>query len=61
MSRAGLTARKRLNGHGENEALFLDDLDEIVRTGRTRAEDLIDRFKGEWGGEIEPVFTECAY
>lgn len=61
IARAGLNARKRLNGHGENEALFLDDLDEIAAAGRTRAEGLIDRFNGEWGGSIEPVFTECAY
>lgn len=61
ISRKGLNARKRLNGHGENESLFLDDLDEIVKTGRTRAEDLIDRFNGDWGGSIEPVFTEAAY
>jgi len=61
IARSGLRARARLNGHGESETLFLDDLDEIVRTGRTRAEDLIDRFNGEWGGSIEPVFTECAY
>jgi len=61
ISRKGLNARKRLNGHGENESLFLDDLDEIVKTGRTRADDLIDRFNGDWGGSIEPVFTEAAY
>jgi glutamate--cysteine ligase len=61
ISRTGLNARKRLNGHGENESLFLDDLDEIVKTGRTRADDLIDRFNGDWGGSIEPVFTEAAY
>lgn len=61
IARSGLRARARQNGHGESETLFLDDLDEIVRTGRTRAEGLIDRFKGEWGGSIEPVFTECAY
>ena len=61
IGRKGLNARKRLNGHGENEALFLDDLDEIVKTGRTRAEDLIARFNGDWGGSIEPVFTEAAY
>ena len=61
ISRDGLKARQRLNGHGENEALFLDDLDEIASTGRTRAEGLIERFNGEWGGSIEPVFTECAY
>jgi glutamate--cysteine ligase len=61
VSRKGLNARKRLNGHGENESLFLDDLDEIVKTGRTRAEDLIARFNGDWDGSIEPVFTEAAY
>lgn len=61
ISRKGLNARKRLNGHGENESLFLDDLDEIVKTGRTRAEDLIARFNGDWDGSIEPVFTEAAY
>ncbi|WP_291844885.1 glutamate--cysteine ligase [Maricaulis sp.] len=61
IARAGLRARAKLNGHGESETLFLDDLDDIVRTGRTRAEDLIERFNGEWGGSIEPVFTECAY
>jgi glutamate--cysteine ligase len=61
ISRSGLNARKYLNGHGENEALFLDDLDEIAASGRTRAEGLIERFNGEWRGSIEPVFTECAY
>ena len=61
ISRAGLNARARLNGHGENEAHFLDDLDEMVATGRTRSDDLIARFNGEWNGCIEPVFTECAY
>jgi len=61
IARSGLRARAKLNGHGESETLFLDDLDEIARTGVTRAEDLIARYNGEWGGSIEPVFTECAY
>ncbi|MHA6288957.1 glutamate--cysteine ligase [Maricaulis sp. CAU 1757] len=61
LSRQGLRARQRMNGHGESETLFLDDLDAIAESGRTRAEDLIARFKGEWNGSIEPVFTECAY
>ena len=61
IARKGLNARMRLNGHGENEALFLDELDEIARTGQTRADALIERFKGEWAGSIEPVFKECAY
>lgn len=61
ISRAGLNARGRLNSYGENEAHFLDELDEIAASGLTRADHLIERFKGEWKSSIEPVFTECAY
>jgi glutamate--cysteine ligase len=61
ISRSGLNARARLNGHGENEAHFLDELDEIAASGLTRADRLIERFKGEWKGSVEPAFKECAY
>jgi glutamate--cysteine ligase len=61
ISRAGLKARDKRNFHGENEALFLDDLDEIASTGLTRADLLIARYKGEWNSQIEPVFKDCAY
>lgn len=61
ISREGLNQRRRLNGYGENEGHFLDDLDEIVATGRTRAECLIETYETEWGGSIEPVFTQSAY
>ena len=61
ISRSGLNARARLNGHGENEALFLDDLDEIAASGQTRAECLIERYNTVWNGSIEPVFTESAF
>ena len=61
IARKGLNVRARLNGHGEHEGLFLDDLDEIVASGRTRADALIGHFEGDWNGSIEPVFIECAY
>ena len=61
ISREGLNQRRKLNGYGENEGHFLDELDEIVASERTRADALIARFNGEWGGSIEPVFTEAAY
>jgi glutamate--cysteine ligase len=61
ISRAGLKARARLNAHGEHEALFLDDLDEIAKTGISPAERLIELFKGAWGESVEPVFEEAAY
>ena len=61
IARAGLKARARMNAHGEHEALFLDDLDEIAKTGVCPAERLIERYKGVWGESVEPVFEEAAY
>lgn len=61
ISRAGLKARQRLNAHGENEALFLDDLDEIAKTGVSPAERLLERYHGAWNESVEPIFEEAAY
>ncbi|HBU62229.1 MAG: glutamate--cysteine ligase [Oceanicaulis sp.] len=61
ISRSGLKARQRLNAHGENEALFLDDLDEIAKTGVSPAERLLERYHGAWNESVEPIFEEAAY
>jgi len=61
ISRQGLKARQRFNAHGEHEALFLDDLDEIARTGVSPAEHLLERYHTAWSESVEPVFEEAAY
>ena len=61
ISRAGLNARARLNAHGENETVFLQELDEFVRSGKSNADRLIDKFNGEWGGDILRVYQDCRY
>ncbi|MBK1664256.1 glutamate--cysteine ligase [Rhodospirillum rubrum] len=61
ISQAGLAARGRLNSKGRDETGFLDPLWTIARSGRTQAEDLLESFLTRWNGEIDPVFTECAY
>lgn len=61
IARSGLKARQRLNAHGENEALFLDDLDEIAKTGISPAERLLERYHGAWNESVEPIFEEAAY
>ena len=35
--------------------------EEIAASGRTRAEEKLERFNGEWQGSVDPVFTEFAY
>lgn len=61
LSRAGLKRRAKLNAHGENEALFLDDLDAIAESGITPAEHLLEQYFNEWGEDVDPVFRELAF
>ncbi len=58
IARAGLSARARLDSSGNNETGFLEPLEEIVESGKVPAERLLDKFHGEWGGDISRVYEE---
>ncbi|NNC71555.1 MAG: glutamate--cysteine ligase [Sphingomonadaceae bacterium] len=58
---AGLTARAQLNGAGDNESGFLDPLREIVASGKTPADRLLERYHGEWGGDVSHVYEEESF
>ncbi|MBX3594386.1 glutamate--cysteine ligase [Sphingomonas sp.] len=53
---AGLTARARMNSAGDSENGFLDPLRDIVRSGKVPAELLLDRYHGEWGGDVSNIY-----
>ena len=57
----GLIARAALDGFGEDETHYLNALRTIVENGRTPAEDLLQAFEAEWGGNIDRIFAEHAY
>jgi glutamate--cysteine ligase len=57
----GLSARARLNAAGDNESGFLDPLREIVARGSTPAEVLLERFGGEWNGDVSRVYDEMSF
>src|SRR5215813_13081213 len=61
IARAGLARRARLDIGGRDETRYLETLDDIVARGITPAEELIEKFKGPWGGSVKPVFSEQAY
>jgi glutamate--cysteine ligase len=61
IARQGLKERARLNAHGDDETIFLAELDDIASTGVTPAERLLERWRTEWKGDIEPVFEAAAY
>lgn len=58
IARAGLTARGKLNAAGDNETGYLAPLDAIVASGKVPAQRLLDKFHGEWGGDISRVYEE---
>jgi glutamate--cysteine ligase len=58
IARSGLRARERFNAVDENETGFLAPLEEIVRSGKVPAQRLLDKFHGEWGGDLSRVYEE---
>lgn len=61
ISRAGLNARAALNGAGDNETGFLNEMEEIAQSGISPAQRLLDKYNNEWNKDISRVYDECAY
>ncbi len=61
ISRAGLAARAEVDDTGDNETQFLQAVEDIVATGRTPAETLLDAYERDWGGDIDRLFETEAF
>jgi glutamate--cysteine ligase len=61
IARAGLKSRARLNADGTDETRYLDPLDEIVASGKVPAQLWLDRYHGEWGGDLSRVYDEASF
>ena len=61
ISRAGLNARGYLNAHGENETVFLQELDGFAASGHSNADRLISMYNGGWDGDILQAYNDCVY
>jgi len=61
IARSGLAARARLNSAGDNETGYLSALDEVVASGKTHAERLLDRYHGEWQGDLSRIYAEESF
>jgi len=57
----GLTERARLNPAGDNESGFLDPLRDVVASGKTFADRLLDRYHEEWQGDVSHVYEEFSF
>jgi glutamate--cysteine ligase len=57
----GLNRRAQVNSIGDNESGFLDPLREVVATGVTPADRLLDKFHNEWSGDVSKVYHEMSF
>jgi glutamate--cysteine ligase len=58
---AGLTARGQINSMGDNESGFLNPLRQIVDSGKTPAEQLLEKYEKEWGGDLSKIYDEMSF
>jgi len=63
ISRAGLKARARpgLGGMVQDERHFLHALEDSIETGQTPADELLERYNGEWQGDLRRIYAEYSY
>jgi glutamate--cysteine ligase len=63
LSHSGLVARGRSGAGGmvPDETHFLNALHESIESGKTPADELLDRYHGDWNGDISKVFGEYSY
>ncbi|MBL8591257.1 MAG: glutamate--cysteine ligase [Devosia sp.] len=54
----GLRRRKHL-ANGKDETVFLDPLNQTLDLGKTQAERWLDKYHGEWAGDLTRIFDEA--
>jgi glutamate--cysteine ligase len=61
IARAGLGRRDKRNSSGDNETIFLSEMEEIADSGVNPAERLLVKYHGDWKRDLRRVFTEVRF
>ena len=61
IAQTGLSARRALDKAGNDETGFLQALQDRAAAGKSPADQLLEDYAGEWGGDIDRIWTSCAY
>jgi glutamate--cysteine ligase len=61
IAKAGLARRARTNGRGEDEGVFLEPVEAILRNGTTPAEEILMRYERDWDRHTAPLYREYAF
>jgi glutamate--cysteine ligase len=46
---------------GDNESGFLNPLRQIIDSGMSPAHQLLEKYKGEWNGDLGRVYDEMSF
>ena len=55
------SAARYRDDSGRDETRHLAYAEEIVTSGRTQAERLLELYHGRWNGSVMPAFKECVF
>jgi glutamate--cysteine ligase len=58
---SGLKRQHMVNARGEDETVYLERLDELVRRGKSLGRLLAERWQGEWHGDIARLLAHTTY
>jgi len=63
IARTGLKARARpgLGGMVQDERHFLHALEDSIENGKVPADELLDRYKSDWNGDLSHIYEDYAY
>jgi glutamate--cysteine ligase len=63
IAQSGLKARARPGASGmvPDETHFLNALQESVETGKTPADELLEKYHGAWAGDLSRIYAEYSY
>jgi glutamate--cysteine ligase len=61
LAHAGLARRARHNNKGQDETIFLEPVEAIIKGGLTPAQEMLERYETVWSRSTDPLFTEFAF
>jgi glutamate--cysteine ligase len=61
IAQSGLQRRAFVNAQGEDERIFLEPVEGILRDGLTPADEILLRYERDWGRRTDPLFSDYAF
>jgi glutamate--cysteine ligase len=58
---AGLERQRVLNGQGDDESLYLERLEDLVKRARCPADGIVEKWGGEWNQQIARLIEGSSY